>query len=74
MATRGQAPDPPIDRLSLTLPAINAAARIAFLVTGAGKADALRGVIEGTVPAARVWPASGNLLWFLDAAASRALG
>ena len=73
-ATRGRAPDPPVDRLSLTLPAINAAARVAFLVTGAAKADALRGVIEGTVPAARVRPASGDLLWFLDAAASRTLG
>jgi 6-phosphogluconolactonase len=73
-ATPGRAPDPPIDRLSLTLPAINAAARVAFLVTGESKAEALRGVIDGTVPAARVRPANGELIWFLDAAAVRSLG
>jgi 6-phosphogluconolactonase len=71
--TRGRAADPPVDRLTMTLPAINAAARVAFLVTGGSKADALRGVIEGSVPAARVQP-SGELLWFLDTAAARSLG
>jgi hypothetical protein len=30
-------------------------------------------VIEGTVPAARVQPTSGELVWFLDAAAARSL-
>ncbi|HSP65003.1 MAG TPA: 6-phosphogluconolactonase, partial [Candidatus Deferrimicrobium sp.] len=65
-ATRGRAAEAPVDRLTLTLPAINAATRVAFLVTGAAKADALRGVVEGTVPAARVLPGSGELLWFLD--------
>jgi 6-phosphogluconolactonase len=73
-ATRGRAPNPPVDRLSLTLPSINAAARVAFLVTGGSKGDALRGVVDGTVPAARVRPASGQLVWFLDAAAARSLG
>jgi 6-phosphogluconolactonase len=73
-ATRGHAVDPPIERLTLTLPAINAAARVAFLVTGDAKADALRGVIEGTVPAALVRPDEGELLWFLDSAAARSLG
>ncbi len=71
--TRGQASRPPVDRLTLTLPALNAAARVAFLVTGPSKADALRGVIDGTVPAARVRPASGDLLWFLDTAAAHSL-
>jgi 6-phosphogluconolactonase len=72
-ATRGHAADPPVDRLTLTLPAINAARRVAFLVTGGSKGDALRGVIAGSVPAARVRPATGELLWFLDAAAARSL-
>ena len=34
--------------------------------------EALRGVIQGTVPAARVRPADGELRWFLDAAAAAA--
>jgi 6-phosphogluconolactonase len=71
--TRGRASSPPVDRLTLTLPVLNAATRVAFLVTGASKADALRGVIEGTVPAARVRPAGGELFWFLDAAAAQSL-
>lgn len=73
-ATRGRAADPPVDRITMTLPAINAAACVAFLVTGSSKGDALRGVIEGSVPAARVRPSSGELIWFLDAAAVRSLG
>lgn len=73
-ATRGRASQAPVDRLTLTLPALNASARVAFLVTGAGKADALRGVIAGTVPAARVRPSDGELVWFLDTAAARSVG
>lgn len=73
-ATRGRGPEEPVDRITLTLPTLNAAARAAFLVTGAAKADALRGVVSGTVPAARVRPNHGQLFWFLDAAAARAAG
>jgi 6-phosphogluconolactonase len=72
--TRGRASQAPLDRLTLTLPALNAAARVAFLVTGAAKEDALRGVIAGAVPAAKVRPKDGELTWFLDAAAAHALG
>jgi 6-phosphogluconolactonase len=72
-ATRGRAPEPPLDRLTLTLPVINAAAHVAFLVTGKTKTDALRGVVAGTVPAAHVRPAGGDLRWFLDSAAAHAL-
>jgi 6-phosphogluconolactonase len=73
-ATRGRADFEPFDRITMTFPVINAAARVAFLVTGSAKGDALRGVVDGTVPAARVRPAEGELLWFLDAAAAGALG
>jgi 6-phosphogluconolactonase len=71
-ATRGRGTEKPVDRITLTLPTLNAAAHVAFLVTGAAKADALRGVVEGAVPAARVRPRDGELLWFLDASAARA--
>ncbi len=73
-ATASRASYPPFERLTLTLPALNAAAHVAFLVTGDSKGAALRGVIEGTVPAARVHPADGQLLWFLDSTAARSLG
>jgi 6-phosphogluconolactonase len=59
----------PYDRLTLTFPTINAAAAVAFAVTGGSKAGAFRGVRAGTAPAARVRPADGELHWFLDAAA-----
>jgi 6-phosphogluconolactonase len=72
-ATRGRAPVQPAERITLTLPVLNAAARVAFLVTGAAKAAALRGVLDGTVPAARVRPTGGELHWFLDAAAAASL-
>jgi 6-phosphogluconolactonase len=63
----------PYDRLTVTFPVINAAESVVFLVTGAAKGPALRGVVEGTVPAARVRPHDGTLLWFLDQAAADAL-
>jgi 6-phosphogluconolactonase len=72
-ATRGQAPVEPTGRITLTLPALNAAACVTFLVTGSAKADALRGVIDGSVPASLVHPLDGELVWFLDAAAARSL-
>lgn len=73
------APRPPRDRISLSLQAINAARRVAFLVQGAGKAEALARVLadrpradERALPAALVRPAGGRLYWLVDrAAASR---
>jgi 6-phosphogluconolactonase len=73
-ATRGRADFEPFDRVTMTFPAINAAAHIGFLVTGNEKKVALRGVVDGSVPAARVRPNDGELLWFLDAAAAATLG
>ncbi|MEW5871241.1 MAG: 6-phosphogluconolactonase [Chloroflexota bacterium] len=71
-------PAPLVDRLTLTLPAINAAAQIVFLVSGAGKAGILAQVLappqgEPRLPAQRVQPASGELLWLLDEAACQDL-
>jgi 6-phosphogluconolactonase len=69
-ATRGLADYEPFDRMTLTYPAINAAASVAFMVTGAGKRNALAATAEGTMPASRVRPADGALVWFLDTAAA----
>jgi len=68
-----RAPRPPHRRLTLTLPVLNAARQVIFLVTGAAKGEALRGVRAGTVPAARVRAPSGQVLWLLDEAAAEGL-
>ena len=72
-AVRSRADYAPYDRITLTFPVLNAAAHVAFLVTGATKTDALLGVIRGTVPAAGVRPVDGELRWFLDTAAAAGL-
>lgn len=62
-------------RLTLSAPAINAAANAEFLVTGSDKAAALAAVIDGPVDTARfpaqlIQPRDGNLIWLVDAAAA----
>jgi 6-phosphogluconolactonase len=58
-------------RLTMTLPAINRARIIIFLVCGRDKADALHSVSSrGELPAARVRPTDGELIWLLDAPAA----
>jgi len=69
-ATRGLADYAPYDRMTLTYPAINAAAAVGFMVTGATKREALAATAAGRVPASRVRPVDGTLVWFLDAAAA----
>lgn len=61
-------------RITLTYPVINAAARVAFLVAGAEKAETLAKVIAGQgdpqeLPALGVRPEQGRLYWFVDEAA-----
>lgn len=58
-------------RLTLTLPVLNSAAAVAFLVTGADKRDVLCKVREGdsSLPAEKINPA-GDLIWFVDEAAA----
>jgi 6-phosphogluconolactonase len=69
---------PPVDRITLTYPVLNAARNVAFLVSGAKKAAALRDVLEGKLlpeqrPAAGVKPHGGTLTWFVDADAAQLL-
>lgn len=67
-------PKPPPRRFTLTFPVINHAARVAFVASGAGKADTLHTVLdkpEVGLPASRVRPsAPGQVYWFVDDAAA----
>ncbi|PYS50076.1 MAG: 6-phosphogluconolactonase [Acidobacteria bacterium] len=61
-------------RITLTLPAINHAAHIAFLVTGENKADRLAEVLSHEssseqLPSQLIKPVSGSLEWLIDKAA-----
>ena len=65
-------------RLTFTLPVLNAARSVAFLVSGTDKATVLRSVLEEDgpgeqYPAKLVQPKDGKLIWFLDRAAASAL-
>ena len=69
---------PPVDRISVTFPVLNAARNVLFLVEGAKKARAVSEVLEGGAavdvhPSAGVQPASGKLLWLLDRTAAERL-
>jgi 6-phosphogluconolactonase len=63
-----------IDRVSFTLPLLNQAANVLFLVAGDDKADIVYEVLksgnQGQYPAGRVHPVDGTLAWFIDKAAA----
>ncbi|MBL8073392.1 MAG: 6-phosphogluconolactonase [Nitrospira sp.] len=79
LVTVGQAPTGIRSRLTMTLGVLNRAAMVLFLVMGKGKADMVRRVLEPgsetdrCLPAARVAPESGQLVWMLDQAAAEGL-
>jgi len=65
-------------RMTFTLPVLNAARNVAFLVSGTDKAPALKAVLEENVPgeqypAKLVQPTNGRLIWFVDRAAASGL-
>ncbi|MGH7308558.1 MAG: 6-phosphogluconolactonase [Candidatus Rokuibacteriota bacterium] len=62
-------------RITLTLPVLNAAANVLFLVSGAEKAKAVKAVLgeRAPLPAAMVQPEKGRLVWMLDHAAAALL-
>ena len=63
-------------RITFTAPLINAARVVAFLVYGAGKAEAVHTVVELSplnieeYPAQLIHPENGEIFWFLDEAAA----
>jgi len=66
------------DRITLTAPVLNHAARVIFLIQGEEKAPALKAVLEGPyepdqLPAQLIRPPRGKLLWLIEQAAGRLL-
>jgi 6-phosphogluconolactonase len=66
------------DRITLTPPVLNNAARVIFMVHGAEKAPALKAVLEGPyepdqLPAQIIKPKEGKVLWLVDPTAAAML-
>lgn len=63
------------DRITLTLPVLNAGRSVLFLVTGTSKAAILAEIINAdkktNYPAQAVCPTNGEVSWFVDEAAAR---
>ncbi len=73
-----RAPVPPEQRVTLTLPVINNAREIMFLVSGENKASIVRDVLGANLrgnrlPATMVNPERGEIIWLLDSAAASQL-
>lgn len=71
-------PDPVVDRVTLTPPALRAAREVVFLVAGEAKAPAVAATLEGPRdpvrwPAQAIDPPGGDLAWLLDAGAAAGL-
>jgi 6-phosphogluconolactonase len=66
------APKPPPSRVTFTLPLLDAARAVVFVVSGDGKREALARVLSGDrgLPAACVDPPVGERLFYLDRAAA----
>lgn len=65
-------------RVTLTLPVLNSARQLSFLVAGKSKADRLQEVLEGeprpeSLPAQIIQPRSGQVTWLIDQAAAAKL-
>ena len=63
------------ERVSLTLPVINNARHVVVLAVGASKAEVVSEILEKnlSVPASKVNPADGQLIWLLDKEAAQKL-
>ncbi len=71
VATVTDAPKPPPNRITLTLPVLNSARNVTWVATGGGKREIVTRVLhpnrsDTTLPAGRVRPAKGRICWFLD--------
>lgn len=76
VAVAVDAPQP--ERITLTPPVLNNAARVMFIVAGQNKAQAVKTALEGPrdadrYPAQIIDPAHGEVMWLLDRAAASLL-
>jgi 6-phosphogluconolactonase len=60
-------PKPPPQRVTFTLPLINASRHVCFITKTTGKEDVLEAVLSGDqrYPAARVHPVDGSITWLI---------
>ncbi len=68
----------PANRVTLTPSVLNAARRVVFLVSGESKSKTVADVLKGAyepflLPAQRIRPSDGELIWLLDGAAASGL-
>lgn len=68
-------PKPPPARITMTYPVINNARFCVFAIAGEGKADMVKRILveKEDLPAGRVKPKNGELIWILDRPAAKHL-
>ncbi|KAI7832894.1 hypothetical protein BX661DRAFT_178745 [Kickxella alabastrina] len=69
-------PKPPSSRITLTYPVVNNAKKVVFVVTGAGKSQTIKQIVDDkddSKPATRVALPKGTVYWFVDDAAAQDL-
>ncbi|MCO6452135.1 MAG: 6-phosphogluconolactonase [Caldilineales bacterium] len=79
LVTVGEAPVAPQQRITLTLPVLNRCGLALFLIAGASKGPALAQIFgpnpaNPPLPAGRVHPTQGKLIWLVDSVAAHAAG
>lgn len=72
IVAESDSPKPPSQRLSFSYEALSSSERVWFLVSGSAKADSLRRVFAGELPASKV-QGLGETIWYLDREISDAL-
>jgi len=74
VAVKGGIPN--VGRVTLTYPVLNRARQIVFLVAGMEKAETVKALLEGdrtALPAAKIKPLRGDMIWLLDQEAASLL-
>ncbi|EFN53186.1 hypothetical protein CHLNCDRAFT_36534 [Chlorella variabilis] len=71
-------PKPPPERITLSMPVLNAGKNVAVVALGQGKAEVVQRALEvqtlpGALPVQLVQPTSGKLTWVLDEASASSL-